>query len=182
MKKLLPVLLALFVSVVAGRAQFGFEMDLDGTPGNGPDTLDANYGDFVTGRVWLFGTSPLFSVGTTFCTPGGALEYQVGMEEYLLPESWTTAEADTFGGCVLTQATDFTFVNPISLPAPFVDLVWRVAIDEGIGDIECDLVHSGYISINWMDGIFDFCHSAAVRIGGTGTERTGWGAIKTLFR
>ncbi|MFH1278464.1 MAG: hypothetical protein ABIK65_08810 [Candidatus Eisenbacteria bacterium] len=181
MRRLISVLLLLFVNVLAGQAEeWYFEMDLDGTPGNGPDTIEASTGDYIVGRVWIHGPCPILAVGAGFCSPGDVLLYQVGMEEYLVPESWTTEEIVISGDCVTAQATDFTWGSPLTLPAPLVDLVWRVAADEAIGDLVCD--NGAFLSICMETPLFDHCDGAAVRVGGTATEETGWGAIKTLFR
>ncbi|MFH1279619.1 MAG: hypothetical protein ABIK65_14725 [Candidatus Eisenbacteria bacterium] len=161
-------------------AQWFVELDLDGTVGNGPDIVDVEVNDYVDGDLWLYGPAGVYSFGFIICSFDGALEDE-GFT-YYIPEVWTFAPVIWNPGCYTVQATDFTFSEPIALPAMLATIHYQAAVDQTIANIV--LQAGGYFDTTFGSGSVDNVGDtlATVRIGVTSTEKSSWGAVKGLFR
>lgn len=173
------VVVAMLAFAVAAHGQYSVELDLNGTPGDGPDYVVAAVSDYITGDLWIHGPVALFSFGVIICNYDGSLEFQGAA--YATPAGWTNAPVAP-GECVTVQATDFNFATPLVLPYMVATLTFHAAVDQSIDDITFG--DAGWLDINFMSGVMDNQGTLAgtVQIGETSTEESSWGAVKGLFR
>ena len=178
MKKAFVAAAVVMLFATAASAQFTAELDLDGVVGNGPDFIEVMVSDYVDVDVWITGPNALLSFGMTICNYDGSLEYQG--TTYFIPTGWTPIEPVP-GVCFDVQATDFTFSNPMQLPALVATVTFHAAVDESIDDII--ILQGGYLSAGFLSGNFSEMIGCTVQIGDIiGTEEASWGAVKGLFR
>jgi hypothetical protein len=169
-----------------GLAQpYWVELDLDGTVENGPDTLLVATGDTVNVDVWVRGSGGEWDyielVQVTLCNPDGALEYlgwTLGGDVAwcLGTHPWSNQDEE----CV-TMRGDGSF-HFCGIPAPFLfaEVMFRVAGEEGFGEVTVDLARSGW----WFgsEGYFVDGIGGVVEIRPTSAERSSWTSVKALFR
>ncbi len=177
MKKALAVafLCAIFAGFVAAQT---IELDLDGTPGNGPDVVPAAVSDYINVDVYINGTGMLFSANFTICNLDGSLEFQ----GYAYNTPWTNTPPVVTPPCVLIQATDFTFGSPLAMPFLHGTATYHAAVDASLDDLTIDLANSGWFNDQFLSGAFSDFVGGSVQIGSSATEQTNWGAVKDLFR
>ena len=176
MKRAMVAAAVVMLFATAASAQFMAELDLDGVVGNGPDFIETMVSDYISVDIWVHGPAMLFSFGMTICNYDGSLEYQ-GIAYNV--GTWTPVEPVP-GYCFDVQATDFSFANPMTLPAMVATVTFHAAIDSSIDDII--ILTGGYLSTGFLSGQFDVVIGGTVWIGTSSTEETSWGAVKGLFR
>ena len=187
MKRMLPMAVVLTSCVLlpaAAWAQpFSVEIDLDNSVGNGPDLVCYSVSDYVTADIWITGQGAgILSLGVTICNYYGSLEFQGA--SYAIPvPPWTETPPSLQGPCVLMQATDFTFTQPILAPFLFATTTWHAAVDNIVDDLDIDAAQSGYLDTSFNSGMFTNNVGGTVAIGvHAATEETSWGSVKSLFR
>ncbi len=177
MKKAFVAAAVVMLFATMASAQFSVELDLDGVLGNGPDFIEVEVSEYVAVDIWVHGPAALLSYGMTICNYDGSLEYQ-GCA-YYVPTGWTPIDPIP-GVCFDVQATDFTFSNPMALPALVATVTFHAAVDQSIDDII--IMQGGYLSAGFLSGLFEGNVGATVKIGSIATEEASWGAVKGLFR
>lgn len=182
-------LLSMILGISAGTRAWALpselcvEFDLDGTPGNGSDETDIVIGEPLLVDVWVHPNGcELWVFGLWVCWSGTSMVFDSC--SYYLPVNWEAQEPVTMGGC--------TIIGGLMGPPAYVpvSVSTKVATLEFHGvaasDADTVCVDSGGWDCDCLD--FDDCGLGqaicpAVHVsGGTGTEESAWGAIKTLFR
>ncbi|MBM3321536.1 MAG: hypothetical protein FJY73_12760 [Candidatus Eisenbacteria bacterium] len=186
-------LLGWLLVVIAGgatRAQpYWLEVDLDGVPGNGPDTVAATVGESLFVDLWVMGHTQgeewqgLLLVYATLCNEDGWLqfvEWTLGPVAYPCMQYYT----ETVSGGACTGMMGTGYVIGCATPAPF--LFSRVTYDliggETFADLEVDLGNSYWIDYAYDAGDFVAGINGVIRIDATATEGMTWGRVKRLFR
>jgi len=156
------------------------ELDLDGTVGNGPDTVSVNPGDPVSIDVWITGIGePLVFFNVHVCNPGGELAFQSG--SYSVPAAWYTEPLVETASCVEMAAWDPDFITVMPIPRLVGDLVYQVSQPGTTADLTFG--YAVFEDQSFMGGTFQATIGATVLIGGpTPVESPSWSSIKQLFR
>ncbi|MFH1278386.1 MAG: hypothetical protein ABIK65_08405 [Candidatus Eisenbacteria bacterium] len=197
-------LLGLLPAAGAWSAQFvGLDADgdsqclsaIDGGQVWGPGDV----GTIHTFNAFMSGLDPLLSYGCSFCVTEPSLVTGVGFT-YTSPTGWTDAtlqnSVDSPGSvpispaltalypnikCWLAQSTDFTFGNPMTLPAAIGTAQFQIAAEGPIYWL-LDGTLCGWLDLNFISGDFSGVGQTCNTIQLAPTESKSWGSVKKLFR
>jgi len=159
------------------------ELDVDSQVGNGPDTIVVTPEDSVVTDVWIVGDDwgpSVFWYFGIYVVDNGALDFLGG--EILLPPPWQSDPIAESGDTVFVWAYDLTLQGDPGPALKVARLLYRTANEEGIGTLGVDLAESFYMLYFATWRFTSYVGAQVVIEGTTGTDRTTWGAIKTLFR
>lgn len=164
--------------------EYFVELDLDGQLGNGPDVGAAAVGDTIAVEVWMVGEGcGLLGSWFTLCNDSGSLNFIEITTDFEPP--WIEEPPTVAGTCVSHLAIDFTFSAPIPIPFHHGTILYRVANEQPLSEIEIDSANgaSGYVDFcTGLGGTFEGGTGCTIVVGATETETEDWGAIKNLFR
>lgn len=139
--KILPVvLLGIVLAATVSPADQIVELDLDGVPWNGPDTVDVVGGDSVDVDVWYDGPCPMESWVVVVCNPDQNLSYITSTYSPAVPSAWTKSPPEfPSPDCVRLIATDFTFgCIAMQQPVRVATITYQAAVDNSIGNLDID--------------------------------------------
>jgi hypothetical protein len=182
MRYALPFLTLLTAVPALAQIDLAVELDLDGTIGNGPDTVYIDPGDSVLVDVWVVEVGgPWYTWWNFFgiyIVDNGLLDSLKA--EMVLPPNWDGISYE-HGDTLYVFAVDLAFLSDPSPPTRVYALAYGAFQGSGAAFLDVDLDRSFW-------GPFEFYPfvgyvGAVVVIGEpTRAEQSSWGAVKRLFR
>ncbi|MFH1279384.1 MAG: hypothetical protein ABIK65_13515 [Candidatus Eisenbacteria bacterium] len=182
--RLIPLFVsACFLIPSSGSANPLIELDVDGIPGNGPDTIQVGLGETFEVGAWIHpDNNGLLAAAIRLEDAEGAFHFQD--IQFYPPEGWES---------VLYHVDSVTVVFGVEWRPPYSCLYspWKIAVltFQSMTDQDCGTL----IVQDWGSGcalcdIWD-CEWAVPSVEPTvctgiptGTEGTTWGRVKKLFR
>jgi len=178
------LILVLFLSGAALAQDLAVELDLDGTTGNGPDTVLVDPGDSVQVDVWVvYDNEPGYENWLYFyiyLTDNGLLDL-LGAD-MVIPPPWETAYVTENGDTVLVSAWDPAFPFGADPPLRVFSVHFGALQGSGVALLDVDLERSLWSYWETPERFVRYVGSVVVIGEPTSAKQSSWGAVKGLFR
>ncbi|MFH1279385.1 MAG: hypothetical protein ABIK65_13520 [Candidatus Eisenbacteria bacterium] len=167
----------------SGSANPLIELDVDGIPGNGPDTIHVGVGETFDVGAWVYpDNNGLASAAVYLEDAEGTFLFED--IQFFPPEGWVSYLVYTDSVTVLFAVGTMPPLSCIFSPWRIAVLTFRSMVDEACGTL---IVQEGVSSCIWCN-IFD-CEwvvpsiEPTICVGApTSTAGSTWGRVKKLFR
>ncbi len=173
------LIMMLLISPAVSHGVNLIEVDLDGSFGNGADTLAVPEGTPVTITIWFDGEVTITAFILETC---GLDSMNITQINYLVPGNWSTSPPIIQGDCVKFEAVTFNLFT-LFLPSAVAEIKYTANLAPGLYPIVVDPNQSPWFDISGSEVIVDTTITGYLLVTEpTSVSEGNWGDLKRLFR